>query len=337
MKKVTLISLLACISLPTSTHASEAAWVFAHRVNSVEAVNAAKNDLGINAIEIDVSHRDDVPAHKVCAEIWCAYHSGDPIAVNLSIILQAAELNQHISAVWFDVKSTTKSQADYANIVQTVKSILGEGEGSARKFWGVFPATDLNTPYVTAIKQNLIQLGGNDENLIIIESDSNSDTDAANTQCAEWNIQCGLSVGNPFLGGLGTSTGPSWDMQNINYISGDIEHLSHINSTFMWTFNWDGLYEDDMMRLLFGDRSYWEHLAGTQWQCGQEGNGVIVGAMNGLYYENFCENDDSGDACSVANQAIANGPNLIGNRYTNIGTPRNNYRSSSAYECDKYY
>ena len=328
-----------CASLFTSTgaFASDAAWVFAHRVNNLAAVNAAKNDIGINAIEIDVSHRDDVPSRKTCSETWCAYHSGDKVAVNLSIILQAAELNPQFGAVWFDVKSTTKSQADYADIMQTVKTAVGEGEGRMRKFWGVYPATELNTPYVTAIQQNLTQLGGVDENLIIIEADSNSDTDAANAQCAKWGIQCGLSVGNAFLGSLGTSSGPSWDMQNFNYISGDIEHLSHINSTFMWTFNWGGLYEDDMMRLLFGHRSYWEYLAGVEWQCGQEGNGVIVGGMNSVYYDKFCEDSDHGDACAVANQAIDSGPNKPGNRYTNVGTARNSYGSSSPYDCDKYY
>jgi hypothetical protein len=339
MNKLILTSLLLSASLFASmgAFASDAAWVFAHRVNSLEAVSVASNDSGINAIEIDVSHRDDVPAKKACAETWCAYHSGDPVAENLSAILKAAEYNQQFGAVWLDVKSTAKSQADYANIIKTVKMTLGTGEGSVRKFWGVYPATELNTPYVTAIQQNLTQLGGNDENLIIIEADSNSDTDAANAQCREWGIQCGLSVGNAFLGSLGTSSGPSWDMQNFNYISGDIEHMTNINSTFMWTFNWGGPYEDDMVRLLFAHRSYWEYLAGFEWQCGQEGNGVIVGGMNSIYYEGFCENTDQGDACSIANQAIDNGPNRLGDRYSNVGTARNSYGSVSAYDCDKYY
>ncbi len=51
-----------------SAVASEAAWVFAHRVNSISALNAANNDMGINAIEIDITHRDDVPAKKTCTE-----------------------------------------------------------------------------------------------------------------------------------------------------------------------------------------------------------------------------------------------------------------------------
>ena len=335
MKKLIMVTLLLCVA--SSASASEAGWVFAHRVNSLEAVAAAASDNGVNAIEIDVTHRDDVPARKTCEQTWCAYHSGDSRAENLSVILEAARFHGNLAAVWLDVKSTQKSEADYADIRHTVTAALGQGDGSLRKFWGVWPATELNTPYVSAIQQHFEQLGGNDENLFIIEADSNSDTDAANAQCREWGLQCGLSVGNAFIGSLGTSTGPSYDMQNINYISGDIEHLSHINSTFMWTFNWLGLYEDDMMRLLFADRSYWEYLAGVAWQCGQEGNGVIVGAMNGIYYDSFCDNDDHGDACSVANQAMANGPILAGDRNSNVGVARNRYRSSSVYDCDKYY
>jgi len=339
MKKSIITGLLLCASMfttlfaSTAAFASEAAWVFAHRVNTVGAVNAASNDLGINAIEIDVSHRDDVPAKKTCAETWCAYHDGDSIGVNLSEILNAAEAYPQIKAVWFDVKSTTKTDADYANIRQTVKTSVGEGDGSMRKFWGVYPATELNTPYVTAIQQNLIQLGGHDENLLIIDIDNNSDSNAANAKCAEWGIQCGLSVGGPFIGTFGLIS----DMKDFNSISGDIQHLSNINSTFMWTFNWVGLYEDDMMRLLFGDRSSWEYLAGAEWQCGQEGNGVIVGAMNSLYYDKFCENGSNTDACAVANQSIDNGPNTQGDRFSNVSLPRNSYKSTSAYDCDKHY
>ena len=324
---------IACAFSSTAAMASDSTWVFAHRVNNLEAVNAASNDLGVNAIEIDVTHRDDVPANKTCDETWCAYHDGDKVAVNLSTILAAAELNPQIAAVWFDVKSTTKTDADYANIRQTVKTTVGEGDGKMRKFWGVYPATELNTPYVTAIQQNLLQLGGHDENLLIIDVDDNSDTDAANEKCAEWGIQCGLSVGGPLIGTFGLFS----DMGAFNNISGDIEHMANINSTFMWTFNWVGLYEDDMMRLLFGHRDSWEYLAGFEWQCGQEGNGVIVGAMNDLYYDDFCEDGDHSDACAVANQAIDNGPNSQGDRYSNVGTARNSYQSTSPYDCDKYY
>jgi len=130
----------------TGAVASEAAWVFAHRVNTVGAVTAASNDLGVNAIEIDITHRDDVPAKKTCVETWCAYHDGDKQAVNLSEILDAAQVYPQLKAVWFDVKSTTKTDADYADIRQTVKTSVGEGDGSMRKFWGVYPATELNTP-----------------------------------------------------------------------------------------------------------------------------------------------------------------------------------------------
>ena len=326
-------SLLISLLTSHSAFSSEAAWVFAHRVNSLGAVNAASNDVGINAIEIDVSHRDDVPAKKTCAETWCAYHDGDKVAVNLSTILKAAEANPQIAAVWFDVKSTTKTEADYAAIRQTVKTTVGEGDGKMRKFWGVYPATELNTPYVTEIQQNLMQLGGHDENLIIIDIDNNSDSDAANAQCAAWGIQCGLSMGGPLIGTFGLFS----DMKAFNSISGDIEHMANINSTFMWTFNWKSLYEDDMVRLLFGHRNSWEYLAGAGWQCGQEGNGVIVGAMTGLYYESFCEDGDHGDACAVANQSIDNGPNTQGNRYSNVSEPRNQYQSTSPYDCDKYY
>ena len=335
MNKLIITGLFLCASVLTSTgaFASDAAWVFAHRVNSIGAVHAASNDLGVNAIEIDVTHRDDVPAKKTCAETWCAYHDGDKIAENLSAILDVAELNPQISAVWFDVKSTTKTDADYADIRQTVKTAVGEGDGSMRKFWGVYPATELNTPYVTAIQENLMELGGHDENLLIIDIDNNSDSDAANAKCAEWGIQCALSVGGPFIGTFGLIS----DMKDFNSISGDIEHMSNINSTFMWTFNWLGLYEDDMMRLLFGHRDSWEYLAGAEWQCGQEGNGVIVGAMNGLYYDNFCENGDHSDACAVANQSIDNGPNIQGDRYSNVSLPRNSYQSTSVYDCDKHY
>lgn len=335
MNKLIISGLLLLAA--TDVLASEAAWIFAHRVNSLAAVESAAYDQEVNAIEIDVSHRDDVPARKTCPQTWCAYHSGDDRAENLADILKAVKLKHQFGAVWLDIKSTDKSAAAYDAIVKTVKTSLGKGDGAVRKFWGVWPATELNTPYVTALRQQFEALGGNRENLFIIEADSNEDTNLADAQCREWGIQCGLSVGNPFIGSLGTSSGPSWDMQNMNYISGDIEHKSHINSTFMWTFNWLGLYEDDMMRLLFGHRSYWEYLAGVEWQCGQEGNGVIVGAMNGIYYDGFCDNDDSGDACSVAARAIASGPNLPGDRYTDIGAPRNQYRSSSAFDCDKYY
>lgn len=339
MKKSILTAFFMCCSVMFSilfnagAIASEDAWVFAHRVNSLAAVVAASNDLGVNAIEIDVSHRDDVPKRKRCSEIWCAYHEGDKVAINLSTILDAAESNRQIAAVWFDVKSTTKSDSDYANIRQTVKTFVGMGDGKMRKFWGVYPATELNTPYVTAIQNHLVELGGHDENLLIIDIDNNSDSDAANAKCAEWGIQCGLSVGGPLIGTFGLIS----DMNAFNNISGDIEQLENINSTFMWTFNWKSLYEDDMVRLIFGHRNSWEYLAGTQWQCGQEGNGVIVGAMNGLYYEDFCHNSDFDDACSVATQAIDNGPNLAGNRYSDVSQPRNSYQSQSPYDCDKYY
>lgn len=334
IRKVILVGWVLCTA--TSAVASRAAWVFAHRANSLGAVNAAAGDSGINAIEIDVTHRNDVPAHKRCAQVWCAYHDRDRQSENLLTILNTAKGKANIGAVWLDIKSTDKSLADYANLRQTVITALGTGRGTVRKFWGVWPASKLNAPYVTSLQQNFNQLGGNDENLFIIEADSNGDTDTANTQCKKWGLQCGLSVGNPFIGSLGTSSGPSWDMQNFNYISGDIKHMSNINSVFMWNFNWDGPYEDDMMRLIFGHRSYWEYLAGVEWQCGQEGNGVIVGAIDSIYYAGFCDNSNN-DACSTASSTIATGPNSPGNRNSNIGVPRNSYRSSSKYDCDKYY
>jgi hypothetical protein len=59
--------------------------------------------------------------------------------------------------------------------------------------------------------------------------------------------------------------------------------------------------------------------------------------MNGLYYDNFCENGDHSDACAVANQSIDNGPNTQGDRYSNVSLPRNSYQSTSVYDCDKHY
>ncbi|MCO7223662.1 hypothetical protein [Pleionea sp. CnH1-48] len=334
MKKLIMACVISVAS--ASAFASDAAWVFAHRANSEAAINAAKNDLGINAIEIDVSHVEDVPTKKRCSETWCAYHSGDSDSTNLSTILSLINNNRHLGAVWLDLKSTSRTEEDYVELVKTVKGSLGTGLGTVRKFWGVWPASKLNTDYVTTVRHSWDYLGGKDENLFIIEADSNSDTYTADKECKKWGLQCGLSTGNPFIGDLGTSSGPSWDMQNINYLSGDIKNMSNINSVFMWTFNWSGPYEDDMMRLLFGHRSYWEYLAGWEWQCGQEGNGVIVGAMNSVYYGNFCSETDGEDACSTALSAIASGPNYAGNRYSNIGAPRNSYQSASAHRCDAY-
>ena len=59
--------------------------------------------------------------------------------------------------------------------------------------------------------------------------------------------------------------------------------------------------------------------------------------MNGLYYDKFCEDGNNGDACAVATQAIDNGPNTLGDRFSNVSLPRNSYKSSSPYDCDKHY
>jgi hypothetical protein len=49
--------------------------------------------------------------------------------------------------------------------------------------------------------------------------------------------------------------------------------------------------------------------------------------MNSIYYDSFCENTDQGDACAVANQAIDNGPNMLGNRYRHFDSPVSVYDS----------
>lgn len=74
MNKLIISGLLLLAA--TDVLASEAAWIFAHRVNSLAAVESAAYDQEVNAIEIDVSHRDDVPgaqnlpANLVCLPQW---------------------------------------------------------------------------------------------------------------------------------------------------------------------------------------------------------------------------------------------------------------------------
>jgi hypothetical protein len=340
MKNLTSLTVLLLYVVSFYSFSSNDAWIFAHRTNSPNAIYNAIND-NINAIEVDIMLSIDIPINKRCNnDLWCSFHHGDDKSYNLSEILDIASndeiLDNNISAVWFDVKSNNASNSDYEKLIQIVQQSLGVGDGTLRKFWGVWPADNLNNAYTQVIRNSFPLLGGNKENLFIIEVDNNNDSNIAANTCKEWNIQCGLSAGNPFIGDLGTSSGPSWDMQNINYLSGDIATKSNINSIFMWTFNWGGLYEDNMMRLLFGHRSYWEYLAGIEWQCGQEGNGVIIGAINSLYYETFCTENNDDDACSVAKSAILSGPNSLGDRYSNIGIPRNTYLSSNIYECNKY-
>lgn len=93
----------------------------------------------------------------------------------------------------------------------------------------------------------------------------------------------------------------------------------------MWTFNWRGSTEDDVMRILFRERAYWERMTGLTKYCGLEGNGAILGPQNDIYSRNFCSNGDNDDACSTANREILTGPNALGTRQSNIGEPRNGY------------
>lgn len=95
-------------------------------------------------------------------------------------------------------------------------------------------------------------------------------------------------------------------------------------------------YEDDMVRLLFGHQRDWEYLAGYNWQCGQEGNGVIIGRINSVYAESFCTEDNPNDACSVSMASVYSGPNRLGDRYSDIGQPRNAYASQNTFNCNAY-
>ncbi|WP_330961177.1 hypothetical protein [Photobacterium sp. 53610] len=325
--------------------ASNGAWIFAHRANSPASVNHAIDD-GLNAIEIDITHASEISPRIRCSqEEWCAYHRGDAKAYNLSEVLNTAHTGtgingasiNHMGAVWLDIKSGQRSDAEYQTLTQIVDHALGTGDGSLRKFWGVWPVSQLDTAYTQVIRADISRFKRHRESTLIIEVDSNRDSNTAAEKCKSWEIQCGLSAGNPFLGDLGTHTGPSWDMNNLNYLSGDIAHKSHINSVFLWTFNWGGPYEDDMVRLLFGHRKDWEYLAGFNWQCGQEGNGVIIGPINSVYAENFCTQGNHHDACSVAMAAIHAGPNTLGDRNTDVGQPRNAYASQNAFNCNAYY
>ncbi|MDO6706895.1 hypothetical protein [Photobacterium sp. 1_MG-2023] len=345
MNKHFFIIFIVIFISPSQTFASNGAWLFAHRANSPEAVNHAIDD-HLNAIEVDISLAKNIPAHRRCTrDLWCAYHRGDTTAYNLSDVLETALTgtgvsginNSQIGAVWLDVKTGHATHADYQALTHIVFDTLGTGDNTVRKYWGVWPASQLNTTYTQVVRNEIVQRNLQKESTFIIEADSNQDTNLAAQQCQSWGLQCGLSAGNPFLGDLGTHTGPSWDMNNLNYLSGDISHKSHINSIFLWTFNWNGLYEDDMIRLLFGHRSHWEYLAGFNWQCGQEGNGIILGAINSVYPANFCTEADGNDACSIATEAIFAGPLTLGDRYTDLSQPRNQYASSNPLTCNAYY
>ncbi|KDM91187.1 hypothetical protein [Photobacterium galatheae] len=324
--------------------ASNHAWLFAHRANSPASVNHAIDD-GLNAIEIDITHASEISPRIRCSrEEWCAYHRGDQKAYNLSEVLNIANTGtgnngareNKIGAVWLDIKSGHRSEAEYQSLIHLVYHTLGTGDGTLRKFWGVWPISQLNTVYTEVVRKDISRFQRQQESTFLIEVDSNRDSNTAADTCKTWGIQCGLSAGNPFLGALGTHTGPSWDMNNLNYLSGDIEHKTHINAVFLWTLNWDGPYEDDMVRLLFGHRRYWEYLAGFNWQCGQEGNGVIIGPINSVYAESFCTEDNPNDACSVSMASVYSGPNRLGDRYSDIGQPRNAYASQNAFNCNAY-
>lgn len=339
VRQFATLGTLVLVLAPTALAASDAFWFFAHRVNTPEVVRLAADDHEVNAIEIDVSHWDDISSSRRdnCKqqEVWCAYHSGDPNAESLSSVLDEANSHIKLGAVWLDVKSTDKTRKDYDTLSKIVRDSLGTGRGNARKFWGIWPPSVLEGTYGTWLIDELDTLGGNNENVPIIEVDSESDTETAAAFCKKKRIQCALSAGNPFIGDLGTYTGPSWDMQNIGYLNNELSHRN-INALFLWTLNWRGPYEDDMVRILLRGRDYWEYLAGSNWQCGQEGNGVIAGAVNGYYYKDFCSTVNEQDACTTADaEMVYGGWARRGTRYSNIGRPRNKYSkpTPSGYDC----
>lgn len=309
-------------------HADNPGWIFAHRVNTENTVQAAIND-NVNAVEIDVTLAKDISANKRCSETWCGYHGGDATSTNLSALLKKVKDSKNIHAVWFDVKTTNASESDYDNMVSVVSQNLGTGYGSVRKYWGVWPASQMDTTYTKAIKDSMNALGGNEQNVFIIEADSNRDSELAAQKCKQWNLQCGLSSGNPFFGDFGIL----WDIFNVDYVDDDIEQFPNINSVFFWTFNWNGRYEDEFVRLLFAKRNQTERLGLGILRCGQEGNGVIIGELNSVYAPAFCTPGSTTDACYVSKQALQNGAGSLGNRYSNIGQPRNVYQYSPSATC----
>lgn len=333
---------------PQIAFASDAAWIFAHRANTVATVDAAAADQGVNGIEVDISFRARLKPKErgSCKEPWCAFHDGDPGAVDLSLILSAVRASSTLHAVWLDVKHTRESTKDYETLVGVVGNNLGRGPAAVRKFWGVWPVSELTSTYTTHVVDRIHGgrwLGDQSHNILIVEVDGPAEAAKAASQCAKKRIQCGLSAGSPFAGNgahpdalgnafsdpLGTALSsmnnpPSTDKVLMLLLNGQLSH-PHINSLFSWTFNWRGPNEDDMVRLMFRNRGYREKLMGLKRQCALEGNGLIVGPQNDLYSRDFCSNGDAGDICSVAGAEINAGPNSYGNRASNIGAARNTY------------
>ena len=344
MKKLISITILSLAPLYFA-QASTDAWVFSHRANTPAAIDASINDL-INAVEMDVTLRRDIPLSSVTEscknETWCTYHSGDDFSYGLSDMLMKINQADNLAAVWLDVKSLENvSSTQYESLIGTVNNVLGTEKEAIKRFWGVFGASELKNTYTETVRSSFSKSGGDNNNLFIIEADRRNDITNIQKQCQQWGVQCGVSVGNPFFGLTGSEV-IHGDVTNVNLISGVIEHEKNINSVFFWTFNYDGEFEDDLIRLAFEGRDYWEYLFGYVYHCGQEANGVIVGYLNSVYDSDFCESG-VGDytthaACQDAKKHIESGPNQFGNRLSNIGQPRDQYIHKLVYKaCDVYY
>lgn len=328
MRKYTLLIISSLMLFNTVAFAENPAWIFAHRANTEATIQSAIDD-DLNAIEIDVTLAQNIAEYKRCSETWCGYHGGDATSTNLSALLKKIKDSNKIHAVWFDIKTTDAPESAYNELAAAAGQNLGTGYGAVRKFWGVWPASQMDTTYTKVIKEKMDELGGNSQNVFIIEADSNQDSELAAQKCKEWNLQCGLSSGNPFFGSFGIL----WDIFNIDYVDGDIEQFSNINSIFFWTFNWNDLYEERIVRLLFEKREHMETLGAGIKRCGQEGSGVIIGEMNSVYQPNFCSPNSTKDACYMSKVSQQNGPSTLGNRYSDIGAPRNNYEYSPSGQC----
>lgn len=329
MKKYTLLIISSLMLFNTTAFAENPAWVFAHRANTEATIQSAIDD-DLNAIEIDVTLATNISESKRCSETWCGYHGGDTTSTNLSALLKKVKDSNKIHAVWFDIKTTDAPESAYDDLAAVAGQNLGTGYGAVRKFWGVWPASQMDTTYTKVIKAKMNELGGNSQNVFIIEADSKKDSELAAQKCKEWDLQCGLSSGNPLFGNFGIL----WDIWNINYIDDDIKQFSHINSTFFWTFNWNGPYEEKIVKLLFDKRSNKHRLGAGIDMCGQEGNGVIIGELNSTYESQFCSPNSVNDACYVSKTALNNsGVSNLGNRYSDIGQPKNSYDYSPTGSC----
>lgn len=118
--------------------ASQDAWIFAHRVNSVESVKAADDDSNINTVEIDLTLRSKVPTcprldSSLGDEIdnWCSFPDGEGVnnalfanssAYFLADVLKRVRESDNLHAVWLDMKTIDASAQEARWLVNTVRA-----------------------------------------------------------------------------------------------------------------------------------------------------------------------------------------------------------------------